>query len=130
LKNALWTAAQQTEAYKKLNLHMCVYSDVQVARDLLVAYIMLSNDFNPANSTDMKYLWDIWFSAQWNESTRKRFVKDVTQLAEGKWAAYPIKVPDSKNADALKVIFQEWLKISQNFPTTILEALAESRYNC
>ena len=123
-------AAQQTEAYKKLNLHMSVYSDVQVARDVLVAYIMLSNDFNLANPTDMKYLWDVWFSAQWNESTRKRFVKDVTQLAEGKWEAYPIKVLDSKNAHALKVIFQEWLKISQNFPTTILEALADSRYSC
>ena len=59
---------------------MCVYSDVQVARDLLVAYIMLSNDFNPANPTDMKYLWDVWFSAQWNESTRKRVAENISKF--------------------------------------------------
>jgi len=85
LKNALMTAAKQTEAYKKLNIHMSVYNELQVARDILFAYIMLSADFDPANLTDMKYLWDLSYSFQWGDSTRQRFVKDAEQLAEGHW---------------------------------------------
>ena len=128
LKNALQTAAKQTEAYKQLNLHMSVHNPLQVARDILVAYIILSADFDPANPTDMKYLWDVWFSAQWNESTRQRFVKDVKNLTRGEWNILPIVVPDQESVDQLKIIFQEWVKISQNLPAKILKEFHESRY--
>ena len=122
------TAAKQTEAYKKLNIHMSVYNELQVARDILFAYIMLSADFDPANLTDMKYLWDLSYSFQWGDSTRQRFVKDAEQLAEGHWEKYRIKVPDSKNVDQLKTIFQKWFKVDSNFPVKILADFAEKRY--
>ena len=102
------------------------YTDT-VARDILLAFTMLSDDFNPADQADMKYLWDVWFSVQWSESTRKRFVKDVKQLWEGKWSP-TVLVPDPENVEKLKTVFKEWLKIACNFPANILDKLARSMY--
>jgi len=115
LKNALQTAAKQTEAYKQLNLHMSVHNPLQVARDKLVTSIMLLADFDPANPTDMKYLWDVWFSAQWNEFTRQRFVKDMKNLTRGEWNILPNVVPDQESVDHFSRVAENISKLaSQN----------------
>ena len=127
LKNALLTAAKLTEAYKELNIHMNVFNELQAARDLLVAYIMLSQDFVPTNLTDMKYLWDVWYSSQWNEATRARFVIDVKKLSKGQWVTCPIAVPHQENANKLKEIFQMWLKNAFNISARLVMILKEGR---
>ena len=98
-------------------------SNVQVARDILFAYIM-SADFDPANPTSN---FDLSYSFQWGDSTRQRCVKDAEQLAEGHWEKYRIKVPDLKNVDQLKTIVQKWFNVGSNIPVKILEDFAEKR---
>ena len=56
LKNALETAAKITEAYKELNIHMSVNDPVQSARDILVAYTMLSNE--TTNKQTKQFCWN------------------------------------------------------------------------
>ena len=98
---------------------MSLNNDLQVARDVLVAYIMLSEDFKPTNPTDMKYLWNISYSFQWGESTRVRFAKDVEQLSEGNWTACRLVIPDPVDVIHLKKIFSIWSATTCNFPLSV-----------
>ena len=80
LRNALLTVAKLTDAYKKLNIHFSDDTDIVTARNILLVHIMLSNDFDPENSEDMDFIWDIWYSLQWTEGTRKRCIDNVDQI--------------------------------------------------
>jgi len=60
--NYLLNLQATRRACKKLNIHMSRSTDA-VARDMLLAFIMLSVDFSPINLADiLKYWWDFWFS--------------------------------------------------------------------
>ena len=75
LRNALFTGAMLTEAYPELNIHMNDVFDLTVARNFLLINILLDEDFDPDVESDIQYLWDVWYSTQWTETTRARFVK-------------------------------------------------------
>ena len=80
LRNAIFTSANMTEAYYKLNIHLNDECDSTVVRNILLAYIMLSDDFNPDSVRDIDYICDIWYLMRWIDSTKKRFVRDVNKL--------------------------------------------------
>ena len=75
LRNALFTGAMLTEAYPELNIHMNDVFDLTVARNFLLINILLDEDFDPDVESDIQYLWDVWYSTQWTETTRARFVE-------------------------------------------------------
>lgn len=111
LRNALVSAAKLTEAYHYINVHMSDDSHVMViARNAVLVYIMLSNDFNPDDPTDVQYLWDVWYSFLWTGSTRKRFIKDVKQMLAIPWetSATPIFL-DNEDKRILKKILHFWI---------------------
>ena len=126
LKNALLTGAKMTNAYKELNIHMSSYSILQGARDVFTAYILLSDNFHPGNPTDFNYLWDVWYSLQWTEQTRTRFVEDIKKLSESidqLWISSKVNIPNQKDVQNLKHIFKKWLHTASNFPPKILKNL-------
>lgn len=71
---------------------------------------MMSEDFDPANSEDLKYIWHIWYSLFWCASTKARFSKDVKQLLKVDWSTLNHIVLDRKGVANMKRILSSWLK--------------------
>ena len=104
------TTATLTDAYKKLNIHFNDDSESIIARNILMANIILSVSFDPSNPTDLQYLWDVWYQLQWNRATKTRFIKDVKQLLAGQWSPGLVNcIPDPKGVEQLKKICTFWL---------------------
>ena len=77
MRNALLTVAKLPAIVEKLDIHMSDKVLMMTSRNLLITHIMLSSNFDPACSKDIDYLWSIWYSYQWEETVRQRFIKDV-----------------------------------------------------
>ena len=103
------TASQLTEAYKKVNFHLIDESEFITARNILLAHIIFSDHFDPSNPIDLQYLWDVWYGLQWNEATKKRFIKDVKQLLAGQWKNSRISFSNAENVEQFKKICNFWL---------------------
>ena len=112
LRNVLLTGSQLSDAYKKLNIHLNDDYDFVTARNILIIYIMLSDDFDPSNPVDIDYIWDVWYSLQWTEDTRQRFLKHVEQLLSAGWAeSGRINIPDSQGVEIFKTALNSWQKM-------------------
>ena len=128
MRNALCTASKINEAYHELEVHVSDNSNFIVARNLLITHIILSDDFDPFVPSNITYLWDLWYSCQWGEMTRKRFVKDAKKLLVGQWKHPSISLPDAKSFDHLKNIIKHWLDNACNMKQRVVKFLIDSRY--
>ena len=122
------TTATLTDAYKKLNIHFNDDSESIIARNILMANIILSDGFNPANPTDLQYLWDVWYHQQWNKATKTRFIKDVKQLLACQWSPGLVNcIPDPKGVEQLKKVCSFWLE-TVDLKENHVKAVLEKRY--
>ena len=128
MRNALWTVEKLKEAYYKVNFHIQDGYDTVVARNILIAHIMLSQDFDPENPTDIQYLWDVWYSLQLTESTRKRFVKNVKQLMATCQSNPTIVIPEAKYFKKMKVVFNCRLDAVCNIKPSSVSSGLKERY--
>ena len=129
LRNALFTVSKLTIAYPELEIHLCDNSDVIMTRNFVIANIMLSETFDPANTADLDYLWNLWYSLQWTESTRRRFVKDLKQLllAQRSWNTDNLTIPETKAQEHMKQIFRCWLNTACNMTASSINEKLEQR---
>ena len=127
------TASKLSNAYKELNINVCDDYDIATARNVLMVYIMLSEEFDPENRADMDYLWSVWYSLQWTDTTRKRFLNDLKHLLSGQTWASSSKVtfPDSASLGILEKIFLHWQNMaSKRAPDAYkVKAVLSNRYN-
>ena len=115
LRHVLLTGSKLSNAYQQLNIHL---NDVNIitARNLFIAHIFSSDDFDPASPADVDYLWNVWYSLQWTEDTRKRFIKDIRQLLSTDWSeSSRINIPDPQNIETMKNIFNCWRRRVSNY---------------
>jgi hypothetical protein len=123
------TTAKLKDGYKTLNIHFCDDSESMIARNILMIHLVFSDGFNPANPTDLQYIWDVWYSLQWNEATKERFIKDVQQVMAGHWAASKIVILNPKDVGQLKKICRFWLDtLSSSMAVEDQVAILENRY--
>ena len=88
------TVSKLTDAYSELHIHLSEDYDVVTARNVLMIHVMKSNDFYPAsNPAYLDYLWDLWYSLQWTDDTKKRFLKDIKQLLDSQSCGVEISNP-------------------------------------
>ena len=79
------------------------------ARNVLLLYIVLSNGFDPENTDNLDYLWTVWYSLQWTEDTRKRFIKDVEQLLSKNWTINgKVNISELEGVVVLKKMLSSW----------------------
>jgi len=76
LRNALLTASKAPIG-KLVNLYLCDSCPMVTARNALISHIMISDHFNPEKEEDMRYLWDLWYSYEWEETTWAKFNRDL-----------------------------------------------------
>lgn len=79
MRSALLTVAKLPASVEMLEIHMSSSVIILMARNLLLTHVMLSSNFDPACHEDMDYLWSIWYSYQWSEAIRNRFVSDLKE---------------------------------------------------
>ena len=109
LRNALLTVSKLSEAYQQLNIHLSDDFEMVSARNVLLLYIMLSNGFDPENTDNLDYLWTVWYSLQWTEDTRKRFIKDVEQLLSKNWTINgKVNISELEGVVVLKKMLSSW----------------------
>lgn len=108
LRNALFTGSKLSDGYKELNCHLIDEYDIVTVRNVLIAHIIFSNNFDPTKPDDIDYLWDVWYSLQWTEDTNKRFIKDVQELLFYQWTGH-LRVNSACDVDILKPILKYWL---------------------
>lgn len=114
LRNVLLTGAKLSTACPKLNMHISDMCDITVARNYLLVNIVLDRDFDPAVPSNIQYLWDVWHTTQWTETTRVRFLKDLKKLIACKRGDPTILFPLPNHHEALVDIFKVWLVKASN----------------
>ena len=124
LRNALFMATHCSDAYPELDIHLSDCCDTITARNFLIAHVMLSDSFEPSSPSDMQYLWDLWYGFQWDEATRKRFVKDVKPLVENQQTNSSVIPHGVKFGQKLSKIYKSWLGTACNMNSKQLQCLA------
>jgi hypothetical protein len=111
LRNVLLSIAKLSEAFNEINMQLNYdFNIVITARNILLAHIILADNFDPTDPRDLIYLWDVWYSLQWTEDTNKRFMKDVKDLLSRQWTEN-LKI-DSAGLDFLNQILHHWLAVA------------------
>ena len=130
LRHVLLTGSKLSDAYTKLNIHLNDDYDFITARNILIVYIMLSDDFDPSNPADIDYIWDVWYSLQWTEDTRQRFIKDVEQMISAQWTeCCRIEIPDPQGMEILKNTLNSWREVaSTDLNPEMTKSIVKKRY--
>ena len=128
LRNALFTISKFTEAYPKLNLHLCDKSEVITARNVFLSYLMFSDGFDSKKTSDVDYLWDVWYSTRWSETVRERFIKDLKQLIASRWSnKSDVVVPELVAAKHLEKTFECWMNYATSMSAKTISKILKQR---
>ena len=113
LRHALLTGSKLSSAYQELNIHLSNDVNIITARNFVIAHILVSEDFDPGSPADIDYLWNVWYSLQWTEDTRKRFLKDVQQLLSSDLTEVSrINIPDTEGIEIIKDMLGSWREMA------------------
>ena len=121
LRNALLMASQCSAAYYKLDIHLSDSSDIITARNYLFIHVILSPDFDSSpGSADFQYLWDLWYSFQWSEATRKRCVNDVRKLLANQMTNSSVIPHGDQFNQKLQKVLRSWLNTACNMSPRVV----------
>jgi hypothetical protein len=90
--------------------------------------VIFSDSFDPTSTTDLQYLWDLWYGSQWNEATRQRFVRDVFELFENQSTHSFISPHRATFNTHLNVILKNWLDTGCNMTVALTKQIVDQRY--
>lgn len=96
-----------------LGVHLNSTSLLCLARNILMLKVISSAEFNAEDSTDLNYLWDLWYNAAWSKSTVDRFLVDVQELIDIIMTKHDFNTLEAKKKIELKEIFQGWITFLQ-----------------
>ena len=122
-------ASKNREDDRLLSIYLNHPCPVNFARNVLILKVISATGFNANNAADLSYLWDLWYNAEWPETTLGRFKKDVEELIEKGLPENCVIcfAPDSTQLLKLKNIWSSWLSslASLTKPSQIRKILKE-----
>jgi hypothetical protein len=125
-RHVLQTTAQLSDAYKKLNVNLV--SPDRFLKEVLFQNILLADAFDPTNPNDIQYLWDVYYSFQWNKQTKSRFIKDVRELKNGRLSVDDkIVISDPIIILELEQTCNLWLDLISNTSADHIQSFVEER---
>jgi hypothetical protein len=101
-----------------------------MARNVLILKIISADDFDIEDKEHVSFLWDIWYNAEWPETTQKRFQLILNELLKNNLpenAAFP----KSTYLKSLKTVWSAWKSISSKTKSEskiFMEKISEERY--
>ena len=118
--NALHTGAYHSGS-NSLDIHLNDVSSLCMARNALLLKVCSAPEFDPNDPNDLNYLWNIWYNAEWPESTRQRFIKDAKEIVTDNISS-SICISNEKGRNSLKEICNRW---SSSATTCFQETVGE-----
>jgi hypothetical protein len=109
LRNALKTAGNRKNI-ANLDIHLNDLNPSVVARNILILKIISADGFDIQNEEDRSFLWDLWYNAEWPESTRKRFESFLNELLDNNLPDN-IVIPKNSSLVTLKTVWSAWISI-------------------
>ena len=104
--NALCTGAFHSGS-NSLDIHLNDVSSLCMARNALLLKVCSAPEFDPNDPNDLNYLWNIWYNAEWPESTRQRFIKVAKEIVTDNISS-SICISNEKGRNSLKDICNRW----------------------
>ena len=108
MRNALKTAGNGKNI-ANLDIHLNDSNSSVVARNILILKIISADGFDIENEEDISFLWDIWYNAEWPESTRKRFELVLKEILDNNLPDNVI--PKSSSLITLETVWSKWISI-------------------
>lgn len=128
MRNAFHTTAHFPTNLKNLNIHLNDISVSVIARNVLIAQIISDQTFSATNQDDLQYIWDVWYTTQWNDSTAKRFLKDVNQLLAGQWRSNSFIVISDADISILEKTWSYWKETVSTMDSETFSNIMQQRY--
>lgn len=97
----------------------------------MVLKIVSANDFNPDDTDDFSFIWDVWYNTDWSEITQKRFLSVLNDLLNEKLPEN-VRIPDSNHLQKLKKVWSSWhATASQNRSESelLMKKIHKERYD-
>lgn len=110
MRNALKAAGNKKNT-GNLHIHLNDSNQSVVARNILILKIISAESFDVKNEEDISFLWDLWYNAEWPESTLKRFKSVLKELLENNLPVN-VSIPKSSYLSALRNVWFTWSAIS------------------
>ena len=110
LRNALKTAGNRKNI-ANLDIHLNDLNPSVVARNILILKIISADGFDIQNEEDRSFLWDLWYNAEWPESTRKRFESFLKELLDNNLPDNVV-IPKSSYLIDLETVYSKWTTIT------------------
>ena len=129
LRGALQAAVDiEHQKPRSLHIHLNDVNPSVLARNILLLKVISAPDFNPNCEQDIAFLWDVWYNAEWPETTRARFQHIVKDLLDGKLA--DVCIHESSQLQSLKNVWDTWSSISSytRSNSKFLIKIQEERY--
>ena len=98
-----------------------------MARNALLLKVCSAPEFDPNDPNDLNYLWNIWYNAEWPESTRQRFIKDAKEIVTDNIPS-SICISNEKGRNSLKDICNRWSSSATTVSKKQLESVRKERY--
>ena len=128
LRNVLHTIGLSCSTkLEDLHIHLNDNHSSVIARNILILHIITASDFNPNDQNDLEYVWNVWYSTQWDASTVKRFSKDVLQLLVHQWKSDILVVRDLDLVDLDKV-WKYWFTTFSSMKASTCSQILSQRY--
>lgn len=115
-----------------LDMHLNTSCPLSFPRNILLLKVISSPKFDPENSTDLNYLWDLWYNAAWTKPTVDRFLTDVQELVDAIMTEQQFSKLDAKKKNELKETLQSWILFLEGRASAQLSQLSQiltMRYN-
>jgi len=123
IQNVLHMVAE-TINYHQKTIFLNDVSAPLMARNILLFHILFKPHFHSTDQTDLNFLWDVWYSLEWNENTKTRCVSELKELVCGS-LPFNIKFLKKEDKSMLVDIWNYWLTSCQAIPTkTLIEMRA------
>jgi len=92
----------------------------------LITHIISASEFNPERVDDLQYVWNVWYSTQWDSSTAKRFSKDVLEILAHKWQKHIVVKDD--DLGVLDGVWKYWIANISNMKPGTCSQILHQRY--
>lgn len=126
MRNAFHTVTSCSPDFKDLNIHLNDNHPSIIARNILITHIITASEFNPENIEDLKYIWNVWYSTQWDASTANRFSKDVLVLLTHQWQKHIVVKED--DLAILDSVWKYWVATIANMKPSTCSQILNQRY--
>ena len=106
-----------TNAIPNLHIYLNDLDPMIVARNIVLLKIISAPDFSSDNEGDLAFLWDVWYNAEWPQSTKLRFQKVLKELLTADTPLPEnVHIPQSTHLDSLKEVWKVWSSICSKTP--------------